>query len=51
MRAGITHGPNMTHGFVTGNHIADKAASAKVTRPAPVASRVSSCVEELSEVL
>jgi predicted oxidoreductase len=23
--AGITHGPNMTHGFVTGNHIADKA--------------------------
>jgi succinate dehydrogenase/fumarate reductase flavoprotein subunit len=24
--AGITHGPNMTFGFVTGNHIADKAA-------------------------
>ena len=23
--AGITHGPNMTFGFVTGNHIADKA--------------------------
>ena len=23
--AGITHGPNMTHGFVTANHIADKA--------------------------
>ena len=23
--AGITHGPNMTHGYVTANHIADKA--------------------------
>jgi len=23
--AGITHGPNMTFGFITGNHIADKA--------------------------
>jgi predicted oxidoreductase len=23
--AGITHGPNMTHGFVTANYIADKA--------------------------
>ena len=23
--AGITHGPNMTFGYVTGNHIADKA--------------------------
>jgi hypothetical protein len=23
--AGITHGPNMTFGFVTGNYIADKA--------------------------
>jgi len=23
--AGITHGPNMTFGFVTGNHIADQA--------------------------
>lgn len=27
--AGITHGPNMTFGFVTGNHIADKAAARK----------------------
>jgi succinate dehydrogenase/fumarate reductase flavoprotein subunit len=25
--AGITHGPNMTFGFVTGNHIADKAGA------------------------
>ena len=25
--AGITHGPNMTFGFVTGNHIADKAGT------------------------
>ncbi|MEJ8825815.1 FAD-dependent oxidoreductase [Variovorax humicola] len=50
--AGITHGPNMTHGFVTGNHIADKAAAQdEVTRPAAVASRVSSRVEELSEAL
>lgn len=27
--AGITHGPNMTFGFVTGNHIADRAAARK----------------------
>ena len=26
--AGITHGPNMTFGFVTGNHIADRAGAA-----------------------
>jgi succinate dehydrogenase/fumarate reductase flavoprotein subunit len=26
--AGITHGPNMTFGFVTANHIADKASHA-----------------------
>jgi succinate dehydrogenase/fumarate reductase flavoprotein subunit len=25
--AGITHGPNMTFGYVTGNHIADKAGA------------------------
>jgi hypothetical protein len=25
--AGITHGPNMTFGFVTGNAIADKAGA------------------------
>ena len=25
--AGITHGPNMTHGFVTANHIADQAGA------------------------
>jgi succinate dehydrogenase/fumarate reductase flavoprotein subunit len=25
--AGITHGPNMTFGYVTGNHIADRAGS------------------------
>jgi succinate dehydrogenase/fumarate reductase flavoprotein subunit len=25
--AGITHGPNMTFGFVTGNHIADRAGA------------------------
>lgn len=25
--AGITHGPNMTFGFITGNHIADKAGA------------------------
>jgi succinate dehydrogenase/fumarate reductase flavoprotein subunit len=25
--AAITHGPNMTHGFVTANHIADKAGA------------------------
>ncbi|MGH7462346.1 MAG: FAD-binding protein, partial [Longimicrobiales bacterium] len=25
--AGITHGPNMTFGFVTGNHIADQAVA------------------------
>ena len=25
--AGITHGPNMTFGFVTGNHIADTAGA------------------------
>jgi succinate dehydrogenase/fumarate reductase flavoprotein subunit len=28
--AGITHGPNMTHGFVTGNHIADKGVGSNV---------------------
>ena len=27
--AGITHGPNMTFGFVTGNHIADLAGACK----------------------
>nr|WP_315185541.1 FAD-dependent oxidoreductase [uncultured Albidiferax sp.] len=27
--AGITHGPNMTFGFITGNHIADRAGAAK----------------------
>ncbi|MEY4978935.1 MAG: hypothetical protein RLZZ352_1205 [Pseudomonadota bacterium] len=27
--AGITHGPNMTFGFVTGNHIADLVAASK----------------------
>lgn len=27
--AGITHGPNMTFGFITGNHIADLAGAAK----------------------
>ena len=32
--AGITHGPNMTFGFVTANHIADQAA---MTRQAPEA--------------
>lgn len=26
--AGITHGPNMTFGYITGNHIADKAGAA-----------------------
>ncbi|WP_295952261.1 FAD-dependent oxidoreductase [Rhodoferax sp.] len=26
--AGITHGPNMTFGFITGNHIADRAGAA-----------------------
>jgi hypothetical protein len=26
--AGITHGPNMTHAFVTANHIADQAGAA-----------------------
>lgn len=26
--AGITHGPNMTFGYVTGNHIADRAGAA-----------------------
>ncbi len=30
--AGITHGPNMTHGYVTANHIADRAAAA-ASRP------------------
>ena len=25
--AGITHGPNMTFGFVTAHHIADRAAA------------------------
>lgn len=25
--AGITHGPNMTFGFITGNHIADKVGA------------------------
>ncbi|MDP2404706.1 MAG: FAD-binding protein, partial [Hydrogenophaga sp.] len=25
--AGITHGPNMTFGYVTGNHIADRAGA------------------------
>lgn len=27
--AGITHGPNMTFGFITGNHIADRAGAAR----------------------
>lgn len=27
--AGITHGPNMTFGFITGNHIADRAGTAR----------------------
>lgn len=33
--AGITHGPNMTFGFVTGNHIADRALEIKTPEPAP----------------
>ncbi|CAN0624911.1 3-oxosteroid 1-dehydrogenase [Burkholderia multivorans] len=32
--AGITHGPNMTFGYVTGNHIADKAKASAVTQMA-----------------
>ncbi|APW36050.1 3-oxosteroid 1-dehydrogenase [Rhodoferax koreense] len=28
--AGITHGPNMTFGYVTGNHIADKAEATQL---------------------
>jgi succinate dehydrogenase/fumarate reductase flavoprotein subunit len=32
--AGITHGPNMTFGFVTGNHIADLAQAKPVVTPA-----------------
>ncbi|MFN7156356.1 MAG: FAD-dependent oxidoreductase [Acidovorax sp.] len=31
--AGITHGPNMTFGYVTANHIADVAARAAVPQP------------------
>jgi hypothetical protein len=34
--AGITHGPNMTFGYVTANHVADVAAG-KVAAPRPVA--------------
>jgi succinate dehydrogenase/fumarate reductase flavoprotein subunit len=37
--AGITHGPNMTHGFVTGHHIADRAASRAPAQPARPAHR------------
>ncbi|MEJ8855676.1 FAD-dependent oxidoreductase [Variovorax robiniae] len=48
--AGITHGPNMTFGFVTGKHLADKAeARAEPARMAP--KRAASRVEELSEAL
>ena len=39
--AGITHGPNMTFGFVTGNHIADQVAAPVATRTAtPIASEM-----------
>lgn len=34
--AGITHGPNMTFGFITGNHLADRAQAAKAAPTAPV---------------
>ncbi|MDB5850431.1 MAG: 3-oxosteroid 1-dehydrogenase [Rhodoferax sp.] len=34
--AGITHGPNMTFGYVTGNHIADKARTLEVPLLVPV---------------
>ena len=30
--AGITHGPNMTFGYVTANHIADLAAGSTAGR-------------------
>ena len=33
--AGITHGPNMTFGFVTGNHIADRVRAFRTHEPDP----------------
>jgi hypothetical protein len=35
--AGITHGPNMTFGYVTANHIADQVATRNEARRAVAA--------------
>ena len=37
--AGITHGPNMTFGYVTANHIADRAAGRAAAPRAPARAR------------
>ena len=39
--AGITHGPNMIFGFITGNHLADKArGNTRSAQPAAMADKV-----------